>query len=84
MLRKGHIYSTVLEINLWLYLVEKYLQSNKLEGKVGISRDILKYVVLVDCFVDIDRLKEFAHIVFKNIRYFPLTVPFKYYIIEQI
>lgn len=46
----------------WLYkLVEDYLQSNELEGKVGISRDILKYV-LVDYFVDIDRLKEFAHI----------------------
>lgn len=46
----------------WLYgLAEDYLQLNELEGKVGISRDILKYV-LVDYFVDIDRLKEFAHI----------------------
>ena len=43
------------------------MQSNKLEGKVGISRDILKYVVLVDCFVDIDRLKEFAHIVLSGL-----------------
>lgn len=46
----------------WLYkLLDDYLQSNELVGKVGISRDILKYV-LVDYFVDIDRLKEFAHI----------------------
>ena len=52
----------ILKRSEWLYkLVEEYLQSNKLEGKVGISRDILKYV-LVDYFVDIDRLKEFAHI----------------------
>lgn len=46
----------------WLYsLLEDYIKSENLQERVGISRDILKYV-MVDYFVDIDRLKSFAGI----------------------
>lgn len=46
----------------WLYgLLEDYIKSEKLQKRVGISTDILKHVI-VDYFVDIDRLKSFAGI----------------------
>lgn len=46
----------------WLYgLLEDYIRSENLQERVGISRDILKYVI-VDYFVDIDRLKSFTGI----------------------
>lgn len=50
------------ERSKWLYnLMSDYIDSRGLQGKVVISEDILEYV-LVDYFVDIDRLKEFAEI----------------------
>lgn len=46
----------------WLYsLLEDYIKSENLQERVGISKDILKHVI-VDYFVDIDRLKSFAGI----------------------
>lgn len=46
----------------WLYdLLEGYLTAKELTDKVSISRSVLKHV-LVDYFVDIDRLKDFAKI----------------------
>jgi hypothetical protein len=46
----------------WLYsIAESYLDVTNLQGKVAISKEILEHV-LIDYFVDIDRLKEFADI----------------------
>ena len=46
----------------WLYnLMEDYLIVRDLVDKVSISRNVLKHV-LVDYFVDIERLKDFAQI----------------------
>ena len=46
----------------WLYnLLEDYLTEKGLMDKVSISQSVLKHV-LVDYFVDIDRLKDFAKI----------------------
>lgn len=46
----------------WLYsIAENYLSAENLLDKVAISKEILEYV-LIDYFVDIDRLKEFAKI----------------------
>lgn len=46
----------------WLYnQLSDYIDSQNLMGKVTISRNVLKHV-LVDYFVDIDRLKDFSEI----------------------
>lgn len=46
----------------WMYnLLDDYIAAEGLTDKVFISRSILKHV-LVDYFVDIDRLKDFANI----------------------
>jgi hypothetical protein len=46
----------------WLYsLLDDYIKMRKYEDKVEISEDVLEHV-LIDYFVDIDRLKEFADI----------------------
>lgn len=46
----------------WLFgLLEDYLVAEELTDKVSISQSVLKHV-LVDYFVDIDRLKDFANI----------------------
>lgn len=46
----------------WLYnLLGDYIEAEGLSDKVAVSRSVLKHV-LVDYFVDIDRLKDFADI----------------------
>lgn len=46
----------------WLYgVLQEYIRIKKLEGEVLISTDILNHVI-VDYFVDIDRLKCFQNI----------------------
>ena len=52
----------VLARSSWLYdLLQDYIEIKGLGDRVDISEDILKHV-LIDYFVDIDRLKEFADI----------------------
>lgn len=46
-------------------ILEEYIKQNKYESRVAVSQNIVEHIV-IDYFVDIDRLKEFQEIEFVN------------------
>lgn len=46
-------------------LLEAYIKQKQYEGKVTISQDILEHII-IDYYVDIDRLKDFQEIEYPN------------------
>lgn len=46
-------------------LLESYIKQNQYENKVAISQDVLEHII-IDYYVDIDRLKDFQEIEYPN------------------